>query len=218
MISNALRDPFWVIREEALQVFEVDTSDYFANNEEKIKEMALTDPHSLVKAGAIAVLASKERSKYIDIFKSNLYDSSYSVAGQALYAYLQSGIEDVDSVLQDFSDETHFNITSSIADYYIQQQDHTQYPWFSDKLDRYSSSDLWYFLKLFGMYLLTAPEDQVMTGVQELEYIAINHHQFYNRLSAFQSLELLSDVEGVSEIIDHIKASEKDPRVKEYFE
>lgn len=218
VISNALRDPFWVIREEALQVFEKDTTDYFVYNEERIVEMALADPNSLVKAGAIAVLASKERSKYIDIFESNLYDSSYSVAGQALYAYLQSGIKDVDIVLQDFSNETHFNITSSIADYYIQQQDHSQYLWFSDKLDRYTGSDLWYFLKLFGMYLLTAPEDQARSGVKELEYIANNHHQFYNRLSAFQSLELLSDVEGVSEIIDHVKANEKDSRFKEYFE
>jgi hypothetical protein len=140
------------------------------------------------------------------------------VTGQALYAYLQSGIKDVDIVLQDFSKETHFNITSSIADYYIQQQDHAQYLWFSDKLDRYTGSDLWYFLKLFGMYLLTAPEDQVISGVKELEYIAHNHHQFYNRLSALQSLELLSDVDGVSEIIVRIKANEKDSRVKEYFE
>lgn len=218
VISDALNDPFWVIREAALQVFEKDTSNYFTNNEEQIVEMALADPHSLVKAGAVAVLASKDRSKYIDIFKSNLYDSSYSVSGQALYAYLQSGIKDVDRVLQDFRSEKHFNITSSVADYYIQKQDHTQYPWFSDKLKIYSSSDLWYFVKLFGMYLLTAPEDQVDSGVKELETIAKNHHQFYNRLSAIQSLELLSDVEGVPEIIDQIKANEKDSRVKEYFE
>ncbi len=218
VISDALHDPFWVIREEALEVFEKDTTYFFAKNEERITEMALSDPHSLVKAGAIAVLASKERSKYIDIFKSNLYDSSYSVAGNALYAYLQSGNEDVDGVLQVYWKETNFNITSSIADYYIQKRDHSQYPWFSDKLDKYSSSDLWYFIKLFGMYLLTAPEDQLMRGIKELEQIANNHHQFYNRLSALQSLELLSDAEGVSEIIAQIKANEKDPRVRAYFE
>jgi aminopeptidase N len=218
VISDALNDPFWVIREQALQVFEKDTTEYFASNEERIVEIALADPHTLVKAGAIAVLAAKERLKYIEIFKSNLYDSSYSVAGQALYAYLQSGTEDVEDVLRDFSKETNFNITSSVADYYIQKQDHTQYAWFSDKLDRYSSGDLWYFIKLFGMYLLTAPEDQVKNGVIELEFIASNHNQFYNRLSAYQSLELLSDVEGVSEIIEQIKANEKDSRIRAYFD
>jgi aminopeptidase N len=218
VISDALNDPFWVIREQALQVFEKDTTEYFASNEERIVEIALADPHTLVKAGAIAVLAAKERLKYIEIFKSNLYDSSFSVAGQALYAYLQSGTEDVEDVLRDFSKESNFNITSSVADYYIQKQDHTQYAWFSDKLDRYSGGDLWYFIKLFGMYLLTAPEDQVKNGVIELEFIASNHNQFYNRLSAYQSLELLSDVEGVSEIIEQIKANEKDPRIRAYFD
>lgn len=218
VLRNALLDPFWVIREEVLQVFEKDTTDFFSNNEELIVDLALNDPHSLVKAGAIAVLASKEKSKYIDIFKSNLYDSSYSIAGQSLYAYLQSGITDADAVVQDFMDETNFNITSSIADYFIKRQDHAQYQWFSDKLNRYSSGDLWYFIKLFGMYLVTAPDEQVMNGIKELKEIAQNHHQFYNRLSAYQSIELLSDHQGVQEILDEIMANEQDPRIREYFE
>ena len=218
VLSKALKDSFWAIREEALQIFEKDTTKFFTNNEEIIVEMALNDPHSLVKAGAIAVLASKEKSKYIDIFKSTIYDSSYSVAGQAMYAFLQSGVKDVDTILQVFRNETNFNITSSMADYYIKNQDHTQYLWFSDKLTRYSGGDLWYFIKLFGMYLVTAPEEQIKSGVKELEFIANNHNQFYNRLSAYQSLGLFSDFDGVSEILEEIKANEDDPRIKEYFD
>ena len=218
VMRDALKDPFWIIRNEALLVFEKDTTDFFANNEELIVEMALNDPQSLVKAAALSVLASKEKSKYISIFKSNLYDSSYSVAGVALYAYLQSGVRDVDSVLQNFKDETNFNITSSMADFYIQHQDYKQYEWFAEKLDRYSGGDLWYFIKLFGMYLITAPDDLIKSGVKELEFIANNHNQYYNRLSAYQSLELFSDFEGVSEILKQIKNNEKDSRVKEYFD
>jgi len=218
ILKKALNDPFWVIRDEALQVFEKDSTDLFIKNEEWIKELAMHDPSSLVKAEAIAVLASKERSKYIDIFQSNLYDSSYSVAGQALYAYLQSGIEDVDGVIEYFKDETNFNITSSLADYYIKNQVHDHFDWFSDKLNTYASSDLWYFIKLFGMYLLTAPEDQIKEGLKELEYIAVNHSQFYNRLSAYQSLELFSDYEGVPEMLRQIKDKETDSRLRGYYE
>lgn len=218
ILKKALNDPFWVIRDEALQVFEKDSTDLFIKNEELIKELAMHDPSSLVKAEAIAVLASKERSKYIDIFQSNLYDSSYSVAGQALYAYLQSGIEDVDGVIEYFKDETNFNITSSLADYYIKNQVHDHFDWFSDKLNTYASSDLWYFIKLFGMYLLTAPEDQIKEGLKELEYIAVNHSQFYNRLSAYQSLELFSDYEGVPEMLRQIKDKETDSRLRGYYE
>lgn len=218
VLAKALQDPFWVIREEVLQVFEKDTAGLFTDNEKIIKEIAMTDPNSLTKAGAIAVLASKDRSKYIEIFKSNLYDSSYSVAGQALYAYLQSGVEDVENVLDNFKNETNFNITSSIADYYIRYQVSDRYEWFSDKLNKYSSSDLWYFIKLFGMYLLTAPEEKIQAGILQLQSIALNHSQFYNRLSAYQSLELLSDFDGVPEILNQIKSKEKDSRLQEYFE
>ena len=217
VLGNALKDSFWVIRQEALFVMEKDSSDLFYVNESVVSSIAMNDPNPLVKAAAIAVLATKKRSDYVEIFKSNLYDSSYSVAGQALYAYLQSNTEEVEHVLDDFQKETNFNITSPIADYYIQNQDVEHYDWFADKINIYSGSDLWYFTKLFGMYLITAPENQVKKGIKELENIAINHYQSYNRLSAYQSLELLSEYAGVTEILNEIKTKEKDPRLREYF-
>ena len=68
------------------------------------------------------------------------------------------------------------------------------------------------------MYLFTAPEDQVEQGIRELENIAKDHSQYYNRLSAYQSLELLSDYEGVPEILAQIKENEKDSRLKDYYQ
>lgn len=215
MAGEALDDSFRVIREDALQFFEADTTGLFFDHEKQIKSMATNDSNPLVKATAISVLATKNLKKYVDVYKANLYDSSYFVAGQALYAYLQSGEEDTEVVLKHFSTEVNFNIASSIADYYVQHHDHSQYSWFKDKLAHYSGSDLWYFIKLFGMYLLTAPEGQVKDGIATLESIAMSHYQFYNRYSSYQSLELLSDVEGVTGILEKIKENENDPRVLE---
>ena len=218
VFSEALKDPFWVIREQVLTVFESDTTDLFRQNEEQIIHLATNDPNSIVKAAAISVLESKERSKYNDLFRSNLMDSSYSVVGQALFAYLQNGNEDVDTVLQDFIGETNFIITSSIADYFIQQGDHNQYSWFLDKLHRYNGEELWYFIKIFSIYIINAPEEQIAAGVLELESIGLSHHQYYNRFAAYQGLEMLSDVDGVPEILNKIKANETDPRIREYFD
>lgn len=217
-LSEALNDSFWSIREEALLAFEQDTLDLFIENENKIEEMALGDPNPLVKSAAISVLASKERQKYLDVFKAGLNDSSYSVVGQSLYAYLQSGAEDKKMISEDFVDESNFNITASLADFYIKNQDHTQFDWFTNKIITYNGSDLWYFIKLYGMYLVTAPEDQVVRGIEELRQIAMSHSQFYNRLSAYQSLELLADYEGVPEILLNLKDREEDPRLKEYYQ
>lgn len=218
LISDALNDSFWAIREEALLLFEKDSTEYFLRNEDKIADLAMNDPNSLVRAQAISVLASKERSKYVEIYRSSLSDSSYSVVGQALYAYLQSGEEDVENEISLFERENNFNITSSLADYYIQKNDHEHYDWFVDKIGTYSGSDLWYFTKLFGMYLIAAPEEQIQKGIKELEFIARNHSQFYNRLSAYQSLELFADLEGVKEILQSIKTEENDTRLRQYYE
>ena len=218
VIASALQDSFWAIREEALLVFEQDSTDYFTKHEDIIVEMARKDPNPLVRAGALSVLTSKDRPEYIDIFKSQLDDSSYSVVGQALYAYLQSGAEDIETEIIEFEGESNFSITSSLADYYIQQNDHNRFDWFVDKIERYSGSDLWYFTKLFGMYLVSAPENQINSGIMVLERIARYHSQFYNRLSAFQSLELFTDLNGVSEILQSIKSAEKDARLLEYYE
>lgn len=218
VLLAALDDSFWAVREEALIAIEKDTLDLFEKSEQKIAQLAKTDPNSLVRAAAISVLSVKERSKYIDIFMTGINDSSYSVAGQSLYAFLQSGEENVGPVIEKFKDETNFNITSSLADYFIMNQDHTYFDWFTEKILRYSGSELWYFTKLYGMYLITAPDDLVKRGTEELREIAINHPQYYNRLSAYQSLELLIDYEGVSEKLSEIKEKENDPRLIEYYQ
>ncbi len=218
LMTEFLEDPFWVIREEALSIIETDSTDLFLNLEDKILEMAGNDPKSLVKAGALSVLATKNAEKYQSVFQEHLFDSSYAVSGNALYAYLQTEAADIPQVLDSLKEENNFSITSSIADYYIMQQDFNQYPWFEEKLDLYHGSDLWYFIKLFGMYLITAPQEMANQGIQKLTNIAKYHHQFYNRLSAYQSLQLLSDHDGVPQILEELKKEEMDPRIKDYYD
>ncbi|MGG9971325.1 M1 family aminopeptidase [Ferruginibacter sp. SUN002] len=50
----------------------------------QVEENALTDKNKKSKAAAIRFLAQTADSKYLDIFKRNVNDSSYSVAGAAL--------------------------------------------------------------------------------------------------------------------------------------
>jgi aminopeptidase N len=217
VLSEALQDVFWVIREETLLRLEKDTSNIFDKYESIVTRMAGNDPNTLVRGAAISLLFEKGGSRYKSIYRSNLYDSSYTVAGNALYAYLQSDAEDISEVLTSLKSENNFNITSSMADYFIMQGDDTQYSWFAEKLEMYGGSDLWYFIKLFGMYLVSASPEEVQQGIEELALIGKNHHQFYNRLSAYQTLQLLSDIEGVPQIIEDLQNSEKDARIANYF-
>lgn len=217
ILSEALQDNFWVIREEALLAIEMDSTASLDDFLQNVIDMAENDPNTLVQAAAISVLFEKGGSEYKEIFRNHLYDSSYAVAGNALYAYLQTDAEDVSEILSSLQSESNFSITSSMADYYIMQGDDSQYPWFEEKLKLYTGSDLWYFIKLFGMYLLSTSPEVAQQGIQELAIIGKSHHQFYNRLSAYQALQLMSDYEGVPEIIEDLRGNEKDPRIVNYF-
>jgi len=216
-IGQFLTDPFWVIREEALLLVERDTTILFQELRNEVIQLASNDPHSLVRAAAISVLETQDRERYVDIYKSNLYDSSYAVAGNALYAYLQTSDTGIPEVLESLQQETSFSITSSIADYYIMNQDYSKFQWFNEKIDLYSGSDLWYFIKLYGMYIMMAPEEITQQGIAKLGDIAKRHSQFFNRLSAYQSLELLEDTVGVPELLEEIRRMEQDPRIIEYY-
>ncbi len=218
IFSKALEDSFWVIRQKALEVIENDSTNFFSLNEEQIVKIAMNDPNPLAKAAAISVLESKALENYTQVFKSNLNDSSFSVSGQALYAYLQSDDADLSNVVENFSNETNFNITSSLADFFIKENEHNQYDWFLDKLHLYSGEELWYFIKIFTIYLVNSPDDQVDAGIKVLQEFAMNHYQFYNRFAAYQGLEMFSDVEGVPARLQQIQEHETDPRIREYFE
>ncbi len=216
-IGLALDDSFWVIRQDILDFLEKDSTERYVDYEKKIVAMALHDPNPLVKASAITALAAKNMTRYVDIYKANLYDSSYSVASAALYAYLQCDPENAKEISSKFKQENNFTIASSIADYYIKKKDYNEYDWFEGKLHEFNGSDLWYFIKIFGMYLIDAPDPVLKKGIQLLKEIGLKHNQFYNRLSAYQSLQLFSDHEGIQEILDEIKEAEKDPRIRIYY-
>ena len=217
-VEKALKDEFWIFREKVLYAIGQDTTGTLTEMEPIIEEMAVTEKIPLVKAASLAVLSSIDRPEYKQIFIQNIYDSSYSVSGNALYAFLKNESALADSIEAYFADETNFNITSTLADFYIKNQIPDKFMWFKSKFGAYSGSDLWYFIKLFGMYLISVDEKNQNVGIQLLANIALNHPQFFNRLSAYQSLQLLSDNEGVSELLLEIEESEADPRVSVYFE
>jgi aminopeptidase N len=218
LLPNALADPFHLIREEALTILAQDTTALFQTVDEMVIEMATSDPNTLVRAAAIDVLSQMGDGQFLSVFRGAIYDSSYAVAGSALYAYLQEDASDRLEIVLSLKSENSLSITASIADYFISVQDYGQYEWFEEKLLGYNGGDLWYFTRLFGMYLLVAQPEEMAKGIEKLREIATDHSQFYNRLSAYQSLELLADVEGVADILQQLQASEKDPRVREYFD
>src|SRR6202008_622516 len=84
LLTQALNDPYFQLRSKAITALGDTTLN--AATEDKILQIAKTDPKRTVRADAIDLLASKREVKYKDFFLANVRDSSYSVAGSALQA------------------------------------------------------------------------------------------------------------------------------------
>jgi len=217
-LGKALSDSFWVIRQEAVDFFESDTTGLISSQTTKLRELAISDPKSAVRTSAFSALITHTNDSYCDVYKQGMSDSSYSVAGYSLYGYLHCNVEDKTPVIDQFAKESNFNITSTLADYFISEEIPGKTPWFIDRVERYRDYEQWYFIKFFGMYLSISPEEEQTAGITPLSDLARNHPKFYIRLAAYQSLQLIEDAPGVTDLLNQIKADEKDSRVLQNIE
>ncbi|WP_074418534.1 M1 family aminopeptidase [Hydrotalea sp.] len=93
LVENALYDPFFRIRINALNIFNTTNQSLHQPTIDKIEKLAKADPKKLVRASAIDVLGKLKNKDYKNFFVDALQDSSYSVAGAAL-----SALSKIDSV------------------------------------------------------------------------------------------------------------------------
>ncbi len=84
ILKDALNDPFFRIRIKALNGLELVQLDEATLN--KIANIVKTDSSKLVIADAIQLLGKQKDIAYLSLFNKAIGDSSYSVAGAALYA------------------------------------------------------------------------------------------------------------------------------------
>lgn len=218
LLEKALLDKFWVIREKVLEAIEKDSTGVFNQFEEVIASIAKNDPKSLVRADALGVLSSKDSSsKYKELYKTALQDSSYMVVGTALYNYFEVDGEESDELAQQFQKYDNINIVSSLANYFIDKKQSGHFDWFCEKLQNLNSSDLYYVIRMYGMYLFYVPDDQLSKGLNILKEMAMHEKNYYNRIAAYQSMNLFADRTETQNFLKEIQENETDKRVKAYF-
>jgi aminopeptidase N len=86
LMESALKDSYQGIRIYAIQKLSMKKDSVKRAVEPLLLYMAMNDPKSLVKAGAIAALGKYKKITYKDLFLKSINDSSYSIAGNALLA------------------------------------------------------------------------------------------------------------------------------------
>jgi aminopeptidase N len=154
----------------------------------------------------------------VDVYKQALGDSSYMVAGSAVYIYSTLRPKEFRSIAGSFEDQNNVNIVIPLASYYIDAAIPDKYNWFVEKLKNMPSDGLWYMLQYFGEYMMNAPELTQRKSIAILENYARYHHKIYVRLAAYQALGLLSELSGVENLLEDIKNSEHDEYVRHLYQ
>lgn len=214
---KALEDPFWKIRQFAL----VKLGNYKGKDTLQIRtklELLLpNEKNRKVKTEILSVLGNYKNPKYSKLFISNMYDSSYALAGAALLGYLQLKPTNADSTLKFFEKETNRGISEALAEYYTTNNDSTKYEWFVNIINTAKPDDKFYTIQNLGVYLLKSTKTNQEKGSQFLLPIAEKSLSNYIKYSAYKSLVDMG-LKSNESSLKRIKENEKSTRLKEIYE
>ncbi|MBR9999665.1 MAG: M1 family metallopeptidase [Cyclobacteriaceae bacterium] len=217
VMKDAIQDEFWFFRQMAVNALENYDKPDKHEIEGILSELAANDEKSQVRADALNILYSLTGDKYNELYMSALNDSSYLVAGTAIYVYSATSPQEMAKVAGQFDQYDNINIVIPLASFYIDRGGYQKFEWFVDKIKAAKSETLWYLLQYFGEYIMDAPELVQRRGIAVLERYARGHSKNYVRLSAYQSLGLLTELTGVRELREDIRKQEEDRYLRQLY-
>jgi len=210
---QALNDHTWQIRQAAVQALE-GRDQLEENLIDKIKNMALNDEHSLVRASAVNALSGKIKPSF---FINTMKDSSYTVLVNSLYAYANSGGEDAVSYVEQFEGLQNFLVVKTLAEFYSYFKVQNKFDWFVQAMARRNSYELSYLFNYFGSYLSEQPQSVQIAGAKVLADYARRHSNYETRISAYGALVFIDEAPGVKALMEDVRKAEKDQRVLDYY-
>ena len=221
IISEALDDEFWSVRESALSILQghVEWLEDTPELAGKIVYLAENDERNSVRAGAIDVLAAFSPDDYYATFLKLAQDSSYLVAGSALTGLVSMENQEIDpQVIENFANETNFRMMIPVADYYITNSISGKGDWFLVQANAISGEGLYYYMGYLGEYFSRFPEEGEDEAIEFLLGKMKYDSRSYIRLGAFQGLLGFSDEPEVLKTIREAADQETDIELISYYQ
>lgn len=215
---STLNDPFWGLREMAVDFFDEYDGIYLKEVEARLINLVQNDPKSQVRASAISTLASINPDKHKLVIKKAMDDPSYTVKGAAILAFSITGDPNKNRILGAYKDSTNTHVVLALADYFVSDTLYQHNDWFIERLGEAVPEDLFYLVQYYGLFISKAPESVTGKAIPVLKDIAKNNENEYIRLAAFQSLHLLPESESLNEIKNDIKAAEQSEELLNFYQ
>jgi aminopeptidase N len=218
LVLQALKDPYWRIRQMAVQkLFDYDGED-FLDVEKALQNLIKNDPKSLVRSDAILAVKNFLNPQNDLLFRQGILDSSYTVNAAALEALLTNNVEDSEVLVEQFSTINDINVFAAVANYYAAEGNPEKYDWFMERFEKMEGFEIYQNIGIFGSYLSKSDETTQEKAIPYLKSLGTNESEWYVRISAGQALMLLSeDSEKAKEALKDVIAKEKDERLMNYY-
>ena len=225
-VTAALQDKFHGVRASALRLIGEDAT---PAQLAQVKQLAMSDPHSEVRAGAIELLGAMEDSSAEAVALAALKARPYPVvaAGLALLAETNPGKAAQEA--KNLEKVDNGDVQSALATIYAKSGDVSKLPYFEERM---KTIDGFPAIDLFGSYgqlLMQADASTMTSGLTVLKDTAMKQAGSpWRRLAATKSIndirEALKEKGGMDDkvallktMIDGIKAVETEPQLKQIY-
>ena len=217
IFKKALQDPFWKIRDIALEKFDAYKGEDSVAMMSTLVQIANTDPKRAVRAKALEVLASNGADKYQDLFLKGLNDSAYSVVASAIVGYSMTKNADRLNKIVAFENSDNKEVLNALAEVYAEEADSNKFNWFVAKVNKLSGTELYYFITDFATYLnkMEMPIQERAKAV--FEPMARTNATWFIKYGAFKALASLTKIKDKQALLIDIDSKESDEKVKKYY-
>ena len=214
----ATKDKAWGIRDMALQELE----GYEGEGNDKLflrlKEIALTEEKTIVRAQALYLLADKYATKATHEFEENITHRSYSVSAEALNGYLKSGGGAKENYLKQFIDSDKSAYISVISEHLTIDPKAENESWYDTRIQ--SRENITYDLLINYATFLQNLKNAEMTsaGIIKIKEICLDKNLvFWSKFGGFQALLTFENNKEAEAAMKQIKEQETDERLKQFY-
>lgn len=176
LILDAINDPFWHIRSLAIEKAGKLTNENAGKALIKIKELALNDPNSSVRASALTFVANNSEGNEPLFIQSLEKDKSYKVLGTSMRALAEINPQLALEKVKPWENETSSKSLVIVAQVYAQNGDKNSFSFFNKilKSNLLQGYDQLIVLNSMTYYLTRQTLVELETAFEMYSYLQIN--------------------------------------------
>ncbi len=205
VLREALDDSFWAIRARAAEVVS------WQDHHEQLRDLALNDPHSSVRAEALLRLTEGEADNLVPLATRILErDSAYRVMGAALEVLSDQDPDRAITVAKSLESESTSDLLLSLAHIYARSEDPTHLTFFAKAANRVDQELAFYFFDYYQELARLAEPAEAARVRQRLYAIASDHGEpLYRR---FATAYALNEWKNTDQVDANLAESETEQR------